>query len=92
VWGSNIGFEVLTCRFTGARVRSCCDVVLADESVEDRSTGNLVAVQFDHGWGLGFGLGRCELRQRSVWPRCIKMVQVRGDDLPVPCQNSSSVW
>jgi hypothetical protein len=41
---------------------------------------NLVTGQVDHAWGLGFGLGWCELHQRSVWPRCVEMVQVVGED------------
>jgi hypothetical protein len=41
--------------------------VLIGESVEDRSAENLVTDQVDHVWGLGLGLGRCELRQRSAW-------------------------
>ena len=32
----------LTCRFMGARVRSCCDLILAGEPVEDRSAANQV--------------------------------------------------
>ena len=67
LWGSNIGFSGLTSRFTGARVRSCCDVVLAGKSVKDRSAVNLVIGQVDPVWGLGIGLCRCKLRQRSVW-------------------------
>jgi hypothetical protein len=41
---------------------------------------NLVIGQVDPVWGLGLGLGRCELRQRSVWPCCVEMVQVVGED------------
>jgi hypothetical protein len=37
---------------------------------------NLVIDEVDHVWGLGLGLGRCELRERSVWPRGVEMVQV----------------
>ena len=81
LWGSNIGSWGLTCRFTGACVRSCCDLVLAGKSVEDRSAANLVTGQVDHVWGSGLGLGRCELCQRLVWPRCVEMVQVVGEDL-----------
>lgn len=55
-------------------------MVLAGKSVEDRSAANLVTGQVDHVWGLGLGLGRCELRQRLVWPRCVEMVQVVGED------------
>jgi hypothetical protein len=55
-------------------------LVIAGESVKDRSAPNLVAGQVDPVWGLGFGLGRCELRQCSVWPRCVEMVQVVGED------------
>ena len=42
LWGSNIGILGLTCRFASACVRSCCDVVLAGESVEDGSAVDLV--------------------------------------------------
>ena len=62
LWGSNIGLWGLACTFMGARVRSCCDVVLAGKSVEDWSAANLVAGQVGHVWGLGLGLGRRELR------------------------------
>ena len=80
LWGSNIGLWGLACTFMGARVRSCCDVVLAGKSVEDWSAANLVAGQVGHVWGLDLGLGRRELRQRLVWPRCVEMVQVVGED------------
>jgi hypothetical protein len=43
----------LICRFMGARVRSCCDVVLAGKSVKDRSAANLVTGQVDQVWGSG---------------------------------------
>lgn len=35
----------MTCRFTGARVRSCCELILAGEPGEDRSAANLVAAR-----------------------------------------------
>src|SRR5437763_1052565 len=35
-------------------VRSCCDLVLADESTQDRSAANLVIGEVDHWWWLGF--------------------------------------
>jgi hypothetical protein len=79
LWGPNIGFG-LDQQVTGARVRSCCDVVLAGKSVEDGSAVNLVIGQVDHVWRLGLGLGRCELRQCPVWPCCVEMVQVVGED------------
>jgi hypothetical protein len=77
-----LGYRILslTSRFTGVCVRSCCDLVLAGKSVEDRFAVNLVIGQVDRVWGLGLGLCRCELRQRSVWPRCVEMVQVVGED------------
>jgi hypothetical protein len=62
-------------------MRSCCDVVLAGESAEDRSAAHLVVGKVDHWWGLGLGLGRGELRQRPVWPCGIEMVQVDREDL-----------
>jgi hypothetical protein len=34
----------------------------------------------DHWWRLGFGLGRSELRQHSVWPPGIDVVQVDRED------------
>ena len=43
---------------------------------------NLVVDEVDHVRGLGLGLGRCELRERSVWPRLVEVAQVRGEDLP----------
>jgi hypothetical protein len=79
LWGSNIGFG-LDQQVYGCSCRSCCDVVLAGKSVKDRSAVNLVIGQVDPVWGLGIGLGRCELRQRSVWPCCVEMVQVVGED------------
>jgi hypothetical protein len=72
----------LTSEFLGARLESCCDLILAGEPVEDRPTANVVANEVDQVWWLGVGLGRCELRERSVWPRLVEMVQVRGEDLP----------
>src|SRR2546423_4569039 len=35
-------------------VRSCCDLVLADEVTQDRSAANLVIGEVDHWWWLGF--------------------------------------
>ncbi len=61
---------------------SCRDLILAGEPVEDRSAVNPVVDEVDHVWGLGLGLGRCELRERSVWPRLVEMVQVPGENLP----------
>ena len=58
----------LTCGLR-VSVRSCTDLVLAGEPVENRSATNLVVGEVDRFWGLGFGLGRCELPQRLVWPR-----------------------
>ena len=40
------------------------------------AAANLVVGEVDHWWGLGIGLSRCELTERSVWPRGIDMVQV----------------
>jgi hypothetical protein len=37
--------------------------------------------EVDHLWGLGFGLGRCELRERSVWPRGSEMVKIDVEGL-----------
>ena len=56
------------------RIRSCCDLILAGEPIEDRSAANLVVGQVDHVWWLGLGLGRCELRERSMWPRLVEMM------------------
>jgi Mycolic acid cyclopropane synthetase len=44
--------------------------VLTGEFAERRSAAHLVISQVDHRWSLGSGLGRGELRQRSVRP-CI---------------------
>ena len=41
---------------------------------------NLVVGEVDRWWGLGIGLSRWELAERSVWPRGIDMVQVDRDD------------
>jgi hypothetical protein len=41
---------------------------------------NLIVGEVDHSWGLGFVLGRCELRKRPVWPHVVEMVQVDRDD------------
>jgi hypothetical protein len=61
---------------------SCRDLILAGEPIKDRSAVNLAVDEVDHVRGLGLGLGRCELRERSVWPRLVEMMQVRGQDLP----------
>jgi hypothetical protein len=79
LWGPNIGFWVRPAGY-GCSCRSCGDLVLAGKSVEDRSAVNLVTGQVDHVWRFGLGLGRCELRQRSVWPCCVEMVQVVRED------------
>jgi hypothetical protein len=81
LWGLNIQFG-LDQRVFGCPVGSCCDLVLAGESVEDWSSVDLVVDEVDHVWGLGRGLGRCALPERSVWPRLVEMVQVCGEDLP----------
>jgi hypothetical protein len=81
LWGLNIGLWACPASF-GCPVGSCCDLLLAGEPVEDRSTANVVADEVDHVWWLGVGLGGCELRERSVWPCLVEMVQVRGEDLP----------
>jgi hypothetical protein len=65
---------VLTCRFMGTRIRSCCDLILTGEPAEDRSAANLVVGQVDHVWWLGLGLSWCELCERSVWPGLVEMV------------------
>jgi hypothetical protein len=72
----------VTCGFGGASVGSCGDLILAGEPVEDRSAADLMVGEVDHLWRLGFGLGRCELRKRSVWPRGSDMVEVDVEDLP----------
>jgi hypothetical protein len=61
-------------------IRSCCDVVLVGESAEDRSAAHLVIGEVDHWWGLGFGLGRCELSEGSVGPRVSEVVQIDRED------------
>jgi hypothetical protein len=58
----------------GAHIRSYCDLILAGEPVEDRSTVNLVVGQVDHLRELSLGLGRWELCERLVWPRLVEMV------------------
>jgi hypothetical protein len=55
-------------------------VILADEPIKDRCSSNLIVGKVDHRWGLGFGLGWCELAKGPVWPRGIEMVQVAGED------------
>ena len=59
--GLEYGVVGLTCGLR-ALIRSCCDVVLAGEPVEDCSTANLVAGQVDHLCGVSLGLSRCKLR------------------------------
>jgi hypothetical protein len=65
----------LTCGFTvlDSIMLRC---VLVGESAEDRSAAHLVIGEVDHWWVLGFGLDRCELPERSVWPRVIEVVQI----------------
>jgi hypothetical protein len=36
--------------------------------------------QVDHWWGLGFGLGWCELPECPVWPCGVEVLQVAGQD------------
>ena len=78
------GARILNCgrdlRVFGFRVRSCCDLILAGEPVEDRSAANLIVGQVDHWWWLGLGLGRCELPEPPVWPRGVEMVQIDRED------------
>jgi hypothetical protein len=69
----------LSCGFSGV-VRSCCELVLAGEPVEDRPAEDLVVGEVDHVWRLGFGPSWCELLERAVWPRGIEMVQVDRED------------
>jgi hypothetical protein len=61
-------------------IRSCCDLVLVGESAEDRSAAHLVIGEVDHWWGLGFGLGRCELSEGSVGPCVSDVVQIDRED------------
>jgi hypothetical protein len=68
-------------RVHGRPAPSRCDLVLAGEPAENRSTAHLVVGQIDHLRRLGFGLGRCELRQRPVWPPLVEMAQVDREDL-----------
>jgi hypothetical protein len=60
-------------------VGSCCEVILAGEPAEDRSAAYLVVGEVDHGWGMGFGLDRCELPEGAVWSRGVEVVQVGGE-------------
>lgn len=71
----------LTCDFSGARVRSCCELVLVGESAEDGPAAYLVVGEIDYAQGLGFGLNRCELPQDAVWSRGVEMVQVNHGNL-----------
>ena len=71
----------LTCGFSGARVKSCCELVLIGESAEDGPAAYLVVDEVDHARGLGFGLDRCELSQGAVWSRGVEMVQVDRENL-----------
>jgi hypothetical protein len=52
LWGSNIGILCLTCGLR-CSIRSCCDLVLVGESVEDRSAAHLMVGNVDHWWWLG---------------------------------------
>jgi hypothetical protein len=52
LWGSNTGWWGWP--VGSGLVRSCCDLVLADESTQDRSAANLVIGEVDHWWWLGF--------------------------------------
>jgi hypothetical protein len=70
----------LTWVFSGARFRSCCDLILAGKSVEDGSAANLVVGEVDHWWGLGLGLGRGELAECAVWSHGVEMVEVDRED------------
>jgi hypothetical protein len=56
--GARIYDSWLDLRVHGHPARSCCDVVLAGEPAENRSTAHLVFGQIDHLRRLGFGLSR----------------------------------
>lgn len=72
----------MLCGFGAARVGSCGDLILAGEPAKDRSAADLMVGEVDHLWRLSFGLGRCELRERSMGPRGIEMVEVEVEGLP----------
>jgi hypothetical protein len=82
--GCPVGLEYrilgLICRFTGARV---------DHAAMWYSLVSPSRIGLRRTWwparlitrgGLSLGLGRCKLRQRSVWPRCVEVVQVDRED------------
>ena len=54
---------------------------LAGEPAEDRSAANLVVDQVDHLWGLGFGLGRCELSKCPVGSADVEVLEADGQDV-----------
>ena len=76
-----LGYTIagLICRFMGV-VRSCCDLILAGEPVEDRSAADLVVGEVGRWWGLGIGLSQWALAQRPVWSWGSEMVQVDPED------------
>ena len=41
----------------------------------------MVVGEVDHGWGMGFGLGWCELSECLVWACGGDVVQVCGEEL-----------
>ncbi|MGH3935784.1 MAG: hypothetical protein ACRDS1_12545 [Pseudonocardiaceae bacterium] len=78
--GAQISDCGLDLRVSGAGWGSCCALILAGETAEDRFAADLVVSQVDHLWRSGFGLERCELPECAVWPRGVEVVQVGSED------------
>jgi hypothetical protein len=77
-WAGRVGLRIrpLICGFM---VVSTGDLVLVDESAEDRCAVDAVLGEVDGAWWSGFGLRWAELAQGSVKPVSVVVLQVAGE-------------
>jgi hypothetical protein len=61
-------------------MRSCGEVIHANEPIEDWSAANPAIGEVDHLRGSGFGLSRGELPERAVWSRSVEMMKMDRQD------------
>lgn len=55
------------------------DLVLVDESVENRCAVDAVLVEVDGAWRFDFSLRWTELAQGAAWPMSVVVLQVPGE-------------